>query len=69
MRSGFPDARIGANGLSAVHNIRQFIEFQEFAESGGIDVNSWRAALQIAADLTTICHQHAAERHAGMRRW
>lgn len=69
MRSGFPDARIGASGLTAVFNIRQFIEFQEFADSGDIGVHSWRAALQIAADLTTLCKQHAAERVAGMRRW
>jgi hypothetical protein len=68
MRKGFSDACIVANGLSAVHNIRQFIEFQEFAESG-VDVQSWRAALQIAADLNTVYRQHAAERLTGARRW
>jgi hypothetical protein len=69
MRSGFPDACIGANGLTAVFNIRQFIELQEFAGSAEIGVDAWRAALQIATDLTSVCKQHAAERLAGMRRW
>jgi hypothetical protein len=62
------DAHIAASGASAVHNIRQFIESHEFAD-GTIGKEAWSVAFQIAADLTILCRQHAADRVAGIRHW
>jgi hypothetical protein len=67
MPRSLPDPRIPANGVSAVHNIRGFIEADEFAR--GVGVQSWNAALLIAADLTELYRRHMAERISGVRRW
>jgi hypothetical protein len=68
MRKRLSDPRIVASGVSAVDNIRQFIDSQELGE-GRFDVRSWTTALQSAADLKTLCSQHAAERLLRIRRW
>lgn len=68
MRKGFSDACIVADEVTATHNIRLFVEFQEFAPVC-LNIRSLRAALQVAADLSIICGQHAAERSSGIRRW
>jgi hypothetical protein len=68
MRKGSSDAHIAASGASAIHNIRRFIESQEFAD-GPIGKEAWSAALQIAADLTILCRQHASDRRSGVRFW
>ena len=68
MRSGFPDAQIVATEVTAAHNLRLFVEFREF-ESVALNEQSLQAALQIAADLSTVYQQHAVERRLGLRRW
>jgi hypothetical protein len=68
MRNGFADAQIVATEVTAAHNLRLFVEFREF-EAASLNMESLRAALQIAADLATVYRQHAAERHSGIRRW
>jgi hypothetical protein len=68
MRRRLSDPHIAASDVSAVDNIRQFIGSDELGE-GRFALRSWDAALQIAADLTKLCRQHAAERLAGARRW
>jgi hypothetical protein len=68
MHRGFPDAQIVATEVTAAHNIRLFVEFREF-ESVALNVEWLQAALQIAADLSTVYQQHAVERRLGLRRW
>jgi hypothetical protein len=68
MRKRLSDPRVVASGVSAVDNIRQFIELKEFADVS-FDVRTWNVALQVAADLAKLCKQHAAERLTGVRRW
>jgi hypothetical protein len=68
MRKRLSDPRIVASGVSAVENIRRFIELKEFPD-GHFDVRTWNVALQIATDLATLCRRHAAERLTGVRRW
>jgi hypothetical protein len=68
MRNGFSDAQIVATEATAAHNIRLFVELREF-ESVALNEQSLRAALQIAADLSTVYNQHAADRRSGVRRW
>ena len=66
MRKGFSDARIVASKRTAAHNIRLFIETQEFAP-GRVDVQSCYAAVLVAADLENIWRQHMTDRLAGRR--
>jgi hypothetical protein len=66
MRKGFSDARIVATDFTAAHNM-MLIELEFAPRSVGLQL--WGAAFEIAADLTQVCRQHAAERSCGDRRW
>lgn len=68
MRKGFSDARIVATDVTAAHNLRLFVEFREF-EPVALNMQSLEAAIQIAADLSTVHRQHAEDRRSGIRRW
>jgi hypothetical protein len=56
------------NEVTAALNLRLFVEYREL-ESIALDVQASQAALQIAADLSTVYRQHAADRRSGIRRW
>jgi hypothetical protein len=68
MRKGFSDARIVASEVTAALNLRLFVEHRDF-EPIAMNMQSLQAALQIAADLSTVYKQHAADRRSGARRW
>jgi hypothetical protein len=68
MRNGFPDAQIVASEVTATLNLKLFAEHREF-EPAALNTQSLQAALQIAADLSTVYKQHAVERRLGIRRW
>lgn len=68
MRMGLPDTCIAASEATASHNVSQFLESTETPRDR-MTLRSLQAALQIAADLTTLCRQHADERLTGIRRW
>jgi hypothetical protein len=66
MRKGYPDSRIAASPRTAFHNVRLFLEFNEFPRSS-ITRSVCRAALEIAGDLERVCLKHANERQTGLK--